>query len=771
MTLRRKIALWLLAALVLSLSLGGVLLSGYLIKLDQDIRNRFAGARWALPAQVFAAPLELYPSLALHAGQLHAELDRLGYRAATALEGPGTYVASAKETAIATRAFQFWDGAQPALQLAVATDKTRITAVRDLEAGAPRDIVRLDPMLIGSIYPQQGEDRVLVKLSEVPPLLKDGLVAVEDRSFYGHPGLSLRAILRATLANLRAGHVVQGGSTLTQQLIKNFFLNSDQTWQRKINEAFMALLLEKHYSKDEILEAYFNEVHLGQDGSRAVHGFGLGAQFYFNKPLAELRTHEIALLVGVVKGSSHYNPRRHPQRTLERRNLVLRLFLEAKLITEIEYEDALSQPLDVAGEKKQGVARYPAFVDLVRRQLRGQYQEADLTHEGLRIFTTLDPRAQDALEHAITETLPELEQAKAKSKTKPVDLEAAGVVTSVDGGEVLALVGGREVRFPGYNRAVDSRRSIGSLAKPFVFLTGLMQPEQFNLHSILPDEPIEVRLPNKTVWAPKNYDRQLHGPVPLYQALAQSFNLPTVHVGLAVGEQTVRDVLVAAGYSGDAPALPSLFLGAVDIAPIEVAQMYATLASGGYQTPLTAIREVQTKDGQPLTRYPIKLKQTLPEGPVFLINWALRQVMQLGTGQGAYRVIRPDIVLAGKTGTTDDYRDSWFAGYGADRVGVIWVGRDDNKPTGLSGSNGALPIWAKAMRDIGVHGLEPEPLPPEDVEEVLTDGATGLVADEDCTGAYIVPYLRGYAPAAFAPCAEGNPVEETLDWFKGWFGG
>mgnify|MGYP001582344666 CR=1 FL=1 len=397
----------------------------------------------------------------------------------------------------------------------------------------------------------------------------------------------------------------------------------------------------------------------------------------------------------------------------------------------------------------------------MRRQLRGLYQEADLTNEGLRIFTTLDPRAQESLENAIITGLPELE----KARKKTTDLEAAGVITSVEGGEVLALVGGREVRFPGFNRALDARRSIGSLAKPFVYLTAFLRPQQFNLHTILQDEAVEVVLPNKTVWAPKNYDKEFHGPMPAYQALAQSYNLPTVALGLAVGEKAVLQTLKAAGYSGDALAVPSLFLGAVDIAPLEVAQMYATLAAGGYLAPLTSIREVQTKEYQQLSRYPIKVKQTLPEGPVYLLNWAMRKVMTLGTGRAAYNAIRPDVALAGKTGTTDDYRDSWFAGFGADRVGVIWVGRDDNKPTGLSGSTGALPIWTQALRGIAVRGLDP--VPPGDVEEVLIDPASGLKADEDCTGATSMPFISGYAPVDFAPCAGGTtPVE----WFQDLFG-
>ncbi|MGQ0620816.1 MAG: penicillin-binding protein 1B [Panacagrimonas sp.] len=756
----RRIIYLALAGLVVAGSIGGLLFSGYLVKLDQEIRTRFAGSRWALPAQVYAAPLELYPGRTMDAANLRHELERLGYRLTETLDGAGTFVSGKTRIDVATRAFNFWDGPQPETRLAIKLDETGVAEIQDLEAEAPRDLVRLDPMLIGSIYPQQGEDRVLVRLEEVPPLLREGLIAVEDRSFHEHFGISIRGVMRAAWANLRAGRVTQGASTITQQLVKNFFLTSQRDWKRKFKEVWMAILLEKHYSKDEILEAYMNEIYLGQDGNRAVHGFGLGSRFYFNKPLAELRTHELALLVGIVKGPAQYNPRRRVETTLARRNLALSVWHQAGLIDAAEYQRAKALPLGVSGGPGTTVERYPAFVDLVKRQLKGQYQDADLTSEGLRIFTTLDPRAQEVLERNLSEGIAKLE----KDRKQPAGtLETAGVVTSVDGGEVLALVGGREFRYAGFNRALDSRRSIGSLAKPFVFLTALEQPDRYNLHSIIDDEPIEMKLPNRQVWAPQNYDRKLHGPQPLYMALAQSYNLPTVRAGLEVGAAGVLETMRATGYTGDAQPLPSVLLGAVDIAPLEVAQMYGTLAAGGYQTPLNAIREVTTKEGAPLNRYSIKVRQALPEGPTFLINWALTQVIQIGTGRAALSAIPPDTVLAGKTGTTDDLRDSWFAGFGADRVAVVWMGRDDYKPMGFTGSSGALILWSRVMRDLKARGLDL--IPPPDVEQQLTDSFTGLKADEGCLSTVLLPYLSGHAPAEYAPCA--NAATQTpLDWLR-----
>jgi penicillin-binding protein 1B len=608
----------------------------------------------------------------------------------------------------------------------------------------------MDPLLIGSIYPTQGEDRVLVRLDEVPPLLPAALIHIEDRNFERHFGLDPRAIARAAWANLRAGRAVQGGSTITQQLVRNFFLTLERRWSRKINEAFMALLLEAHYSKEEILEAYLNEVHLGQDGGRAIHGFGLASQFYFNKPLAELQVQEVALLVALVKGPSYYNPRRNPERARERRDLVLDILAEAGFITGPEHALALKKPLGVVGEAGGNIARYPAFVDLVKRQLTGHYPESELTNDGLRIFTTLDPRAQDALEKRLTEGLPRLEKGH---RMQDNTLQGAGVVTSVVDGKVLALVGGRDVRYPGFNRALDARRPIGSLAKPFVYLAALMQPQRYTLTTRLADEPVELESPPGTKWTPLNYDKELHGEVPLFVALAQSYNLATVHLGLDVGVQNVREIMRAAGMLDSPPAVPSLFLGAVELSPVEVAQMYGTLAASGYRTPLMAIREVMTKDGQPLSRYPLKVRQTLPEAPVYLLNWGLEQVMTRGTGTSAYAYLPPELRVAGKTGTTDELRDSWFAGYAEDRVAVIWVGRDDNQPAGLTGASGALQIWAPVMRDLGARSFEPEPPP----------GIETAAVDADCSGAIEIPYVEGYPPDDDFPCAGRS---SPFGWLK-----
>jgi len=760
---RRSLLRYALLGLALTASALLVWAAVQVALLDREIRQRFSSVRWTLPAQVYAAPQELYPGLNLPLPQLKRELLRLGYRPVAELEGPGSFVAREGGLDIATRAFAFWDGPQPATRLAVSGDATGLSALSNLSTGQAVDLTRLDPMLIGSIYPSRGgEDRVLIQLAEAPELLVRGLLAVEDKSFFGHFGISLRGIARAAWQNATSGRVKQGASTITQQLVKNFFLTSERTLKRKLKEILMALLLEVHYSKEEILEAYLNEIYMGQDGSRAVHGFGLASNFYFNKPPAELKVHELAMLIGIVKGPGQFDPRRRPQLVRERRNLVLQVWAEEGLIRPEELEAASVQPLGLSGNDRGGVERYPAFVQLVTRQLKDLYPEEALTSEGLRIFTTLDPRVQDALEASLLDGLPTVEKGR---KMKAGSLQGAGVVTSAEGGEVQAVVGGREVRFAGFNRALDSRRQIGSLAKPFVYLAGLMEPSRYAVNTPIADEPVTVKLSRNNVWSPANYDRRLHGNVPLYVALAQSYNLTTVRLGLDVGVKKVQQTFSGAGFF-NTPALPSIFLGAVDMAPLDVAQVYNTLAAGGYQTPLSAIREVLTKDGKPLKRYEFKVKQTLPEGPVWLTTWSLTKVLAFGTARAAYNTIPPDKRLAGKTGTTDDQRDSWFAGYSADRVAVIWVGRDDYQPTGLTGATGALPVWARLMRDLDVRGLDDTP--PADVDMVLIDRGSGLVANEGCEGAMAVPFISGHAPTALAPCA-GGVLEAPAQWLQDLF--
>jgi penicillin-binding protein 1B len=736
---RRGLGLWAFffsSALLLVLA-GALALGLYGVHLDKIVREKFEGQRWALPARVYARPLELYVGRPITQEALVGELERLKYRRQAQPERAGSFHVDDNRVLIRTRPFRFWDGAEAERLVEVVIADGRVTDLRSGGNGVDLALVRLDPALIASIYPTHNEDRVLLRRQQLPPLLVKTLLAVEDRSFYQHPGVDAKGIIRAAYENLMAGRTVQGASTLTQQLVKNFYLTQERTIERKAKEAYMAVLLDRRYSKDEILTAYANEVYMGQDGSRAIHGFGLASRFYFDRDLDELNVSQVALLVAILKGPGEYNPRRSPEKTLERRNLVIDLMAYYQVISAEQATEAKAAPLGLKEGGAKPAGEYPAFIQLVRRQLQRDYREEDLRSEGLRIFTTLDPLIQSETEAAIRDRMPKLD---AQRKLPAGTLETAAVVTSVAQGEVLALVGGRNTEYAGFNRALDAVRSVGSSIKPVVYLTALAQPERYSLVTPIADKPISLRAGGE-LWTPQNYDRRVHGTVPLYQALAKSYNLATVNLGLQVGVGEVAEMLKRLGAVRPVRAVPAMLLGSASLPPIELAQVYQTIAAGGFRAPLRAIREVLNASGQPLNRYPLAVEPVVSSDAAYLTQWAMRKVVEQGTATWLKQRLPEGLTVAGKTGTTNDMRDSWFAGFSGDRVLVVWVGRDDNKPMGLSGSSGALRVWGDIMASID--------------NEPLSDYAPDTIELASACGRSGIPFSRGYAGGR-AACGGGG---------------
>ncbi|MDH0213948.1 penicillin-binding protein 1B [Stutzerimonas stutzeri] len=748
---------WLGWAVKLSI-VGLVILAGFAIYLDAVVQEKFSGKRWTIPAKVYARPLELFVGQKLDKNDFLAELDALGYRRERSVSGPGGASVAGNDIELHTRGFQFYEGAEQSQRLRVRFSGDFVAGLSSAN-GSALPVARLEPVLIGGLYPAHNEDRILIKLDQVPPYLLETLVAVEDREFFNHFGVSPKSIARAVWVNLTAGQVRQGGSTLTQQLVKNFYLTNERSMTRKITEAMMAVLLELHYDKQEILEAYLNEVFLGQDGRRAVHGFGLASQYFFGQPLAELKLPQVALLVGMVKGPTYYNPRRNPERALERRNLVLDLLAEQQVISADEAAKAKQAPLGVTQRGSMADSSYPAFLDLVKRQLREDYRDEDLTEEGLRVFTSFDPVLQLKAEQAMSETLKRLGKA-----TEGV--EGAMIVTNPETGEIQAMLGSRQPGFAGFNRALDASRPIGSLIKPAIYLAALEKPSQYTLTSLLEDEPFSVKGADGQVWKPQNYGRQAYGTVYLYQALANSYNLSTARLGLDLGVPNVLKTLERLGASPKWPAYPSMLLGAGGLRPIEVVDMYQTLANGGFNTPLRGIRSVLTADGEPLKRYPFQIQQRFDPGAIYLTQYAMQRAMREGTGRSAYNRLPQSLNLAGKTGTTNDSRDSWFAGFSQDLLAVVWLGRDDNGKTSLTGATGALQVWTDFMR-------RADPLPlqmpvPDNVTYAWVDARSGLGTDERCPDAVQMPYIRGSEPAPGPGCGIQAPAESVMDWVRGW---
>jgi penicillin-binding protein 1B len=760
--IKKSTSHWFRNLLLILLAGGSFMFFSYLGYLDYNVRKQFEGKRWAIPARVYASPVELYAGYTLTAGRFEALLKMLHYRKDAGLPAEGTYFKNGSQISVKTRNFAFWDQHQPSMSMSLSFTDMGIESITDITTSEDIAIIRMDPVQIGSFYPTIKEDRVLIKLEEAPDTLVKGLLASEDRDFYKHFGVSMRGIARAMWTNVRAGGMVQGGSTITQQLVKNFYLTNKRSLSRKVKEALMALILEYHYTKNEILEAYLNEIYLGQNGSSSVHGFGLASEFYFGSTLKDLPLEQVASLVALVRGPSEYDPRRYPERALQRRNLVINEMVMENYITLDQAREAIAKPLSVIPRTQRSSNRYPGFLDLVKRQLRQDYREEDLTSQGLRIFTTLDTQVQDILEKTVATKLNQLEKL-----TRANNLETAVIVTRRDSGEVAALVSGRENLAGGFNRALDAVRPIGSLIKPVVYLTALEYPNKYTITTRVSDSTIVVKGQNGTDWIPKNYDHREHGSVALHTALAKSYNLATVRVGMDVGIARTAKTLKNMGVTRQLDLFPSLLLGASSLTPIEVTQMYQTLAGDGFSTPIKGIRAVIETDGKQLQSYPFTVRQAVDPAATYIVNTMLQEVMREGTGRSAYSSFPVDYGLVGKTGTTNDAKDSWFAGYTGDYLSVVWIGRDDNKPIGLTGSSGALPIWIALMQRISTQPVNL--IPPDNVKLVWVEPGSGLLASKDCGGGKQYPYISGSEPMAYSSCGQ-EVFEQDKSWFDDLFG-
>ena len=743
--------------LLLKLALVSFVVGGlFVIYLDARITATFNDKMWDLPAKVYARPLELFAGAPLSPDDLAYELKALRYRSVTSARNPGEVSRFRNRFEIYTRGFDFPDEREPGRRVLIEFSGDRVNSLS--ASGRAVDLMRLEPVRIGGIYPQHGEDRVLARLDDIPVTLREGLMAVEDRDFNQHWGFSPVGISRAALSNLRSGQVVAGGSTITQQLVKNYYLTSDRTIIRKLTELVMAVLLELHYEKDQILESYLNEVYLGQEGRHSVHGFALASQHYFDTPLEQLGLHEQALMIGMIKGPSFYNPQRNPKRALERRNLVLKLMAAQDVISPEQATVARAMPLGLSKQRRIRDS-FPVFLDLVRRQLRRDYRDEDLTTQGLSIFTSFDPQLQRKLESSTTTVMDQLDPRD--------ELQSATVVTRFDTGEVVALSGGRQPRFAGFNRALDVRRPAGSLLKPATYLVALEHPTKYSLATRLSDAPLTVKLGGKKSWTPKNFDLQPHGDVLLYQALAKSYNLASARLGMELGLDAVIDMLARLGVERGVPRVPALLLGAGEYSPMDMAAMYQSIAAGGFRMPLRSIRDVVDASGKPLKRYPLEYDRTASIQSVHLLHYALRAAVREGTGRGVYRYLPENFAVAGKTGTTNDGRDSWFAGFSGDLLAVSWVGRDDNGGTKLTGGSGALKVWAHFMASASKQPLAYRM--PDGIQPLWVDDRNGYLTGNGCPNARMLPFIIGSEPDQRTNCSPRQSGPKSGSGIKSWF--
>ncbi|ENQ9594654.1 MULTISPECIES: bifunctional glycosyl transferase/transpeptidase [Enterobacter cloacae complex] len=724
-----------------------VLIAIYGVYLDQKIRSRIDGKVWQLPAAVYGRMVNLEPDMSISKNEMVKLLQATQYRQVTKMTRPGEFTVQAKSIEMIRRPFDFPDSKEGQVRARLTFDGDRLETIENMDNDRQFGFFRLDPRLITMLSSANGEQRLFVARNGFPDLLVDTLLATEDRHFYEHDGISLYSIGRAVLANLTAGRTVQGASTLTQQLVKNLFLSSERSYWRKANEAYMAVLMDARYSKDRILELYMNEVYLGQSGDNEIRGFPLASLYYFGRPVEELSLDQQALLVGMVKGASIYNPWRNPKLALERRNLVLRLLQQQQVIDQELYDMLSARPLGV--QPRGGViSPQPAFMQMVRQELQSKLGDKVKDLSGVKIFTTFDSVAQDAAEKAAVEGIPVL-----KKQRKLSDLETAMVVVDRNTGEVRAMVGGAEPQYAGYNRAMQARRSIGSLAKPATYLTALSQPNLYRLNTWIADAPISLRQPNGQVWSPQNDDKQFSGQVMLVDALTRSMNVPTVNLGMALGLPAITDTWQKLGVPKDQlHPVPAMILGALNLTPIEVAQAFQTIASGGNRAPLSALRSVIAEDGSVLYQSFPQAERAVPAQAAYMTLWTMQQVVQRGTGRqlGAKY---PGLHLAGKTGTTNNNVDTWFAGIDGREVVITWVGRDNNQPTKLYGASGAMSIYQRYLAN-----QSPVPLnlvAPEDIVDMGVDSSGNFI----CGGG--VRSLPVWTTNPDALCQQSQPEEPT----------
>lgn len=710
--------------LLLKVALAGAVVLGVLfVYFDSVIFSKFeVDDRWVLPAVVYSRPLELYPDQKLSLEQMLYELKLLKYREVPNPSRPGEYAVSAKNgrVLLIKRPFAFPDAQEEKSALLVQFSGQRVQRIVNADNRSELGYVRMDPVLldrINRIDPK--EDRIFLELNEVPTALINTLIQIEDRSFYTNPGVNFLAIFRAAVKNFFAGHVVQGGSTITQQLVKNYFLNSERSYARKFKEIIMALIMNKRYTKDQILEAYLNEIYLGQNGNSGIYGFGLASYFYFGVPVSELAQDQMALLVGIIKGPSLYDPWRHPEQTLDRRNTVLAVMHERGFLSDAEYAQYSARPLGVIPRGSMNYSKTPAFMGVLKQEIATRFGNDFLSGNGIRIFTSLDPQAQQAAEQAVQSELDKIEKER-----KISGLEAAMVVSSWRTAEVAAVVGSRTPQYAGFNRVLEGRRQVGSIVKPLVYLTAFQNG--IHLGTLVKDEALTVKLSTGQLWQPKNDDKRYRGPIPVHYAMAHSLNVPTVRIGMRVGLNHVVETMRKVGIKRDLPLYPSMLLGTVELTPYEVNAIYASLATDGVYTDLTTLRTV-VKDGEIVyERENNRGQRQLDPRDTYLTLYVMQEATESGTGSRIGRMF-PGVKIATKTGTTNDNRDTWAVGIDNDEVVSTWVGFDNNKSTGLFGSSGAMRVYGAYLQDRGVDSLELKR--PDGIKYVNFNSRGNILAD------------------------------------------
>jgi penicillin-binding protein 1B len=738
---RRPRRRWILLAIPIFLA---IVLVGFIGSCVQ-VKIPSSGSRQTVVYYTSAA--DLHPGARMNVEDLEGRLHRLGYREVDEPRAGGEYAARGRTFEIWLRPFRYPERDFPGGRVRLRIDEGEIGTVEARDDLEEEDL-RLEPERIAGFEGEIGAFLEPIRLADAPPLLAKAVVAVEDRRFYQHIGIDPIGTVRAAWVNVRGGERRQGGSTLTQQLARSLFLHNRRTFARKIREAVLALALEMRYSKEEILEAYLTAVSWGTWGSMEIRGAREASRYYLGKELEEADAAGVALLVGLIQAPNAHSPYASAEKARRRRDLVLEILERQGILTEKEASRAQAAQLP-SKKPPDRIADAAYFLDAARKEVEERAPGGTLDRRGLSIFTTLDPSDQATAVAAVREGAAKLERDHKGLRRKKQKLQAAAVVVDPASGEVRALVGGRSYLESPFNRAIEAQRQPGSLFKPFVYLAAFQNPKRkdgtfWTAATIVKDEPIEIPA-GRTIYRPQNYDREYRGEVTVRTALEKSLNVPTAAVGHEVGIKNVVSVAHELGIRSKLQEVPSLALGASEVNLLEITSAYATLAAGGEAHAPRFVRGILTAEGRPIRLDTPEDAPGVEPQEAYLLTRLLQGVIDEGTGAKA-RSLGVEGAAAGKTGTTDDFRDAWFVGYTPKRAAGVWVGFDRTDVTGLSGASAALPIWAKIMSRIEVEGGDGPFERPTGIVTIPICPESGELATGDCPVFQHETFIEGTEP-------------------------
>ncbi len=733
------------------------------------VGSGLAREAWDVPSILYGRPAVIRPGDLMENLKLRERLERLSYRKVPGSPAkPGTWSEEEDLIRIHTRGFQAGDVSRAAVRAEIAISDGRVATLETASGTHPDELV-LEPEEIARILGPKMESRKLVPLSAVPKHLQNAVLAAEDARFYSHFGIDVFGVLRALRTNLRRMRIVQGGSTITQQLAKNFFLTPTRSLWRKLREAELALLLELRFTKEEILQAYLNKIYFGQEGPRGIYGVEDAADFYFSKRVGDLTLEEAALLAGIIRSPHRYSPLRMTEAARTRRNWVLSRMAGLGMITEQEEKRASATPIRT-NPRRVPVKLAEYFVDYFERAAGDSLGPGRLSRTGYRFHTSLDLVHQAAAERAVADGLADIERRTDATGAETDPLQAALVAVDPSTGELTAMVGGRNYGKTQFNRAVDAHRQPGSAFKPFILLAAMEQAVagkgQTTLASTISGEPISVEGPDGG-WSPENFGKKEYGAITVRRMVEESVNTAAVRLALDVGLPEVIASGRHVGIESPMNPVPSLSLGSFEVTPLELAYAYATIASGGIRYRPFTLHAVTDAGGDTLRVEEPEREQTVDPRAAYLVTYALEGVLDRGTGYGV-RLAGIDFPAAGKTGTSDAYRDSWFAGYTPDLVVVVWVGRDSGEQTGLTGSSGALRIWVKFMQSVFPAGGRYAFRAPPGITIAEIDPESGFLATSACPASFPEAFPDDLVPKDTCPLHPVHPIVDTVR--KGWRG-